>query len=396
MNTAKQLQDKKILFLVTQTKWGGAQKYVLQLADYFRKKNTVHIAFGETNDLDSHFLIMCQAMGIKTIPIPNLVRNIKLSKEVSAILKILKIIGHENYHLIHLNSSKVGLLGSVAGMLYRLNPINTRLRVIYTAHGFVFNEPGPAFQKKLYTMSEMLSTSLQTRIIAVSEFDKQSALTNKICPENKIVTIHNGLDFSQYAFYSREEARAKLQLDNSQKYFGTIASFYDTKGYKYLVEAIKILKDNKSSLIDKCRWVFIGEGPNLETVKKQIADYGLTEKIIILKPTDEDWKYLKAFDYFVLPSVKEGLPYTILEAGLAQVPVVATKVGGVPEILSQQKTGLLASPANPLALVNNMRQIFKDNKLAQTLAENNYKNIKLNFSLKTTLRKTEDLYLGLF
>jgi glycosyltransferase involved in cell wall biosynthesis len=396
MAIEKHLQDKKILFLVTQTKWGGAQKYVLQLADYFRQKNTVHIAFGETETPDEYFFKACQALGVKTIPVPKLVRNVKINQDLAAIFQILKIIKQENYHLIHLNSSKAGLLGALAGFFYTLNPINTRLRIIYTAHGFVFNEPGPAFQKKLYTMSEMFSTGLQTRVIAVSDFDKQSALANKICPAQKIITIHNGLDFSQYNFQSQAEARAKLNLNNDKKYFGTIASFYDTKGYKYLIEAIKLLKDNKSSLLTKSQWILIGEGPNLESIKKQIADYGLTAKITILKPTNEDWKYLPAFDYFILPSVKEGLPYTILEAGLAKVPIIASRVGGLPEIMEHQKTGLLTSPANPLSLANAMRQLFKNDELAKNLATNNYQNIKLHFSLKNTLRQTEELYLSLF
>ena len=143
-------------------------------------------------------------------------------------------------------------------------------------------------------MSETFSASLQTRIIAVSDFDRQSAIANKICPEQKIVTIHNGLDFSQYDFYSREEARSKLQLDNSKKYFGTIASFYDTKGHKYLIEAVKLLKDNKSSVVDKGQWILIGDGPNLESIKKLIINYGLENYLKILKPTNEDWKYLPA------------------------------------------------------------------------------------------------------
>jgi glycosyltransferase involved in cell wall biosynthesis len=396
MINEKQLQGKKILFLVTQTKWGGAQKYVLQLADYFRKKNEVHIAFGEIDEINDHFLKSCQTLGVKTIPVPNLVRDINVRKELSALFKITKIIRQGNYHLIHLNSSKAGLLGAIAGFGYSLNPINTRLRIIYTAHGFVFNEPGPPFQKRLFTMSETMATSLQTKIITVSDFDRQSAIAKKVCSEKKMVTIHNGLDFSQYNFYSQEEARTKLELDNNKKYFGTIASFYDTKGHKYLVEAIKLLKDNKSSLLDKCQWILIGDGPNLEIIKKLVREQGLEKYIKILPPTNEDWKYLKAFDYFVLPSVKEGLPYTILEAGLAQIPIVATKVGGLPEIITQGKTGLLASPANPLSLANTLRQIYKDNTLAQKLAANNYQNIKLNFSLKTTLHKTEELYLSLF
>jgi len=116
----------------------------------------------------------------------------------------------------------------------------------------------------------------------------------------------------------------------------------------------------------------------------------------LIQPQDDDWKYLPAFDYFVLASIKEGLPYTILEAGLAKIPVIASKIGGIPEIITNKQTGLLTTAANPLSLASAMRNLSKDNKLAQNLANNNYNNIINNFSLDKTLKKTEELYLKLF
>ncbi|MBT4649497.1 glycosyltransferase family 4 protein, partial [bacterium] len=104
----------------------------------------------------------------------------------------------------------------------------------------------------------------------------------------------------------------------------------------------------------------------------------------------------KAFDYFILPSVKEGLPYTILEAGLAGIPTIASKVGGIPEIITNNETGLLTTPANPLSLKAAMRKLAKDHNLADKIAEKNKENIKNNFSLEKTLHKTEELYLKLF
>ena len=111
---------------------------------------------------------------------------------------------------------------------------------------------------------------------------------------------------------------------------------------------------------------------------------------------DNDWKFLKAFDCFILPSIKEGLPYTILEAGLAQIPIIATKVGGLPEIITNEKTGLLITPANPLSLAQAMEKMSQDHDLSEKFAESNYQNIKNNFNLQNTLDKTEELYLKLF
>jgi len=277
-----------------------------------------------------------------------------------------------------------------------MNPMNVRIRIVYTAHGFVFNEPLSKTKKKIYKFAEKFGTGVENLVITVSDFDKQSAIQNEICPESKMQTIHNGINAKDYNFYDREEARKKLNLDNNKKYFGTIASFYKTKGHEYLIEAIKELEKNKSSLLNNHRWILIGEGPELDNIKELIKNNKLNNYIKIIKPQDDDWKYLPAFDYFILPSIKEGLPYTILEAGLAKIPIIASKVGGIPEVLTNKQSGLLTTVANPLSLAQAMRSLAKDNNLADKLINNNYKNIINNFSLDKTLKKTEELYLKLF
>ncbi len=390
------LSGKKILYIVTQTKWGGAQKYVWQLAKYFAKDNQVEIAYGEIANLDQTFLDQADKLGIKTIPVKNLMRNIEPAKELSAIRDLSKIIKQGQYNLIHLNSSKVGLLGTLAAQGYNMNPLNVRTRIVYTAHGFVFNEPLNKLQKLIYKMSEKFSTGLQTAIITVSDFDKQSALDNKICPARKMITIHNGLDFSEYDFLSKAEAKQELGLSEDKKYFGTIASFYETKGYPYLIEAIKSLVEQKSPLLQNHRWIFIGEGPEENNIKGKIERNNLQEYIKIVPAKNNDWKFLKAFDYFILPSVKEGLPYTILEAGLAGIPTIASRVGGIPEILTDNETGLLTTPANPLSLLKAMETLANNQILSKKLIENNEHNIRTRFSLNKTLAETEKLYCKLF
>ena len=199
-----------------------------------------------------------------------------------------------------------------------------------------------------------------------------------------------------YNFLEKYQAQAKLNLDPKKKYFGTIASFYPTKGHHYLIEAVKILKAKKSPLLTDYLWVLIGSGPEQTKIEQLIKTEHLETYFKIIAAQDNDWQYLKAFDCFILPSVKEGLPYTILEAGLAQIPLIATTVGGIPEIIVSGQTGLLTASLNPLALSEAMEKIAKQPELAAKLAEQNLQNIQTNFSLDKTLHETEELYLKLF
>lgn len=392
-NNITQLKGKKILYIITQTKWGGAQKYVVDLAKYFSKDNEVHIAYGEVKNLDKKFTNQINSLNIKTITVPYLTRGIDLGKDYLATMEILKIYNQGKYDLVHLNSSKVGLLGSLAASMYSANLLNNKLRLVYTAHGFVFNEPMPKIKKIFYKFSEKISTSIQQIVITVSEADKQSAIDNKITYDRKLVTIHNGIDIDNTKFYDRTEALEKLTLDKNKKYFGTIASFYKTKGYPYLIGAIKILALENSPLLDNYRFVLIGDGPEMDNIKNLALEKGVNKYLHFLGTRDKAYQYLKAFEAFILPSVKEGLPYTILEAGLAKIPIIATKVGGIPEIIKDHETGMLVDPANPLSLANAIQKIDRINL---NMLEKNYNNIKNNFNLQKTLPETENIYKRLF
>jgi len=373
----------------------------VDLAKYFSKDNEVHIAYGEAKDIDEKFTNQLKNSPIKAIAIPYLVRSIDLGKDYLTLMEILKIYNQGKYDLVHLNSSKAGLLGSLAARMYSANLLNTRLRLIYTAHGFVFNEPLSKFNKKLYKFSEKISTSIQNAVITVSEADKQSAIDNKITLTRKIFTIHNGIDIDNIKFYDRAEALEKLGLSKpsyaeaseGKKYFGTIASFYKTKGYPYLIEAVKILAQENSPLLEDHNFVLIGDGPEMDNIKNLAKESSVDKYFHFLGDKDEAYKYLPAFEAFILPSVKEGLPYTILEAGLAKVPIIATRVGGVGEIIKDHETGILIDPADALALAKAIKN-FKE--INPEILEKNYQNIKENFNLKNTLEKTQELYTKLF
>lgn len=393
MENPKNITGKRILYLITQTKWGGAQKYVLELAEYFAKHNEVHIAYGEVSKTNQQFLDTCHRLNIKTWPIKYLIRDIDLSNEFLATKEITQLLHKNNYNIIHLNSSKAGAVGSLAAMFFNLNPLNVRSKIIYTAHGYVFNEPLNKFVKKAYLLSETFSAGIQQRIIAVSEYDRQSALAHKICAPHKISVIHNGLNEKNYNFLAKEKALADLKLDPQYRYWGTIASFYKVKGYAYLAETVKMLKEEAPAFFTHNRLVWIGEGPELAEIKKYLNTSNLSDYVKIIKPTDQDWRFLKAFDCFILPSVKEGLPYSILEAGLAKIPVISTEVGGLPEIIRDKENGYLVAPANHLALKNIILELEQNQHKKAECAEKNYLNIKQNFSLDQTIAETEKIYL---
>lgn len=328
---------KKILFIVTQSEQGGAQRYIFDLAKNLDKSQfEVHVAAGG----EGEFFGYLKQENLTAYKLKHLVRTMSPLSDVLAYFEIKKLVKQLRPDIVHLNSSKAGVLGSLAAKKLKV------AKIIYTAHGFVFNEPLPRQKKWLYKKIELANSRRLDKIIAVSDYDRQTAIKAGIHAD-KLTTIHNGID-PHLNFLTKEEARSKiltiLNHPNSQipKFpnsclLGCVANLYPTKGLDVLIRAM--------TKVD-AKLIIVGSGPEKKNL--QLIAYGLrlNDKIFFSGPIPNASTYLKAFDLFVLPSRKEGLPYVLLEAMAGRVPIVATKVGGVPEIIDDKITGYLAKANN--------------------------------------------------
>jgi len=340
---------KKILFIITKSVWGGAQKYVFNMATGLPKDQFEPIVAGGGKGIMAEKII---SAGLPYLEIKSFQRDISFWKEIVSFFEILKILLKTKPDIVHVSSSKAGGVAGVAILTYlAVKPPRGGLTAIFTVHGWAFLESRPKWQIFLIKLASKITCLFYDKIICVSRNDYYSALKNKIAPAQKLTVIHNGINPADYNFQERTEKEFTV---------GTIGEATKNKGHKYLIEASKNFPDIKLNIISNI--------PNAS-------------------------KYLKNFDIFVLPSLKEGLPYVILEAGLAGLPVIASNVGGIPEIIENGKEGLLVAPANPEELANAIKKLIEDKTLRENLAKNLHEKIKKEFSLEKMLRETISQYL---
>ena len=383
--------NHKILYLVTKSVLGGASRYTFELALEAKARGfDVTVAAGGEGGLRQKL----KENEIAYFAIPWLERDIKIFKETFAFFHILRIIFKTKPDVLHSSSPKVAGLGGVAFLLYRLLSWRPSLQVVYTVHGWVFNEPRPWWQRFLLRNFSRLICLFYKKIIVLSRADYDAALKLHIAPRRKLVLIHNGIDPESISFLSRDEACQKLGLNPREIVLGAIGEFTKNKGQEYLIGAIGLLKAKEALPAGRqVKAIIIGWGEEKKDLELRIKDRGLRDEVKIIDDLSPAAPYLKAFDIFVLPSLKEGLPYTLLEAGLAELPVIATNVGGNPEIIADNETGLLVAPADPDALAKAIERLLNDQPLGARLAQTLHQKIIREFSKKEMLEKTFTLYV---
>jgi len=297
---------RKVLYVITKSSWGGAQRYVYDLATNLPKDRfDVAVALGGNGLLKKNL----EEAGIRTITIGSLQRDVSLSKELSATQELVSIFKREKPEVVHLNSSKAGGLGALAARLAGVK------KIIFTVHGLPEDESRSPLSRWLIKLATRITFMFCTDVIAVSKNN-----FNRI-HSTKAHLIYNGIDLNM-SFGSGEIIRTAFPA--GVKITGTVGELNKNKNQVVLIEEAN---GNPQMYV-----AIVGEGELRGSLEKKIKEYGLVERVKLFGyvPARD---VLKGFDVFALPSIKEGLPYVLLEARRAELPIIANRVGGVPEIL---------------------------------------------------------------
>ena len=345
-----EIKKKKILFCITKSNWGGAQRYVYDLATNLpRDKYEVAVVLGGNGKLKEKL----ELAGIKTISISSLKRDVGIMSDISSFFELVRIFRAEKPDIIHLNSSKMGGIGGLAGRIARVK------KIIFTAHGWAYNEERSFPQKFVIAILHFITVTFSHLTIAVSEKAKDQFRSGGLM-KNKTVVIHNGI--GEIEFMEKERARqefAEVRLPQTEKvkgkiksdplWVGTISELHRNKGLGYAIEAIGRLTKDESVNVSHRNIIFIimGEGAERKNLEEIIKRNEVENSVFLVGNVENASSYIKALDIFTLTSITEALPYAILEAGKAGVPIIASNVGGISEIIDDMKSGILLQPKKP-------------------------------------------------
>jgi glycosyltransferase involved in cell wall biosynthesis len=387
----------KILYLITKSNFGGAQRYVFDLATGTKDGgHDVVVAYGGEGALGSKL----RERGVRTISIPLLERDVSIWKDLRSFFVVYKLLRTEQPDVLHLNSSKVGGLGALAGRVanareYLFHPKNDKhlLSIVFTGHGWAFNEERSDLERTIIATLHWLTIHLAHKTIAVSRKTREQVARLPFV-WHKMTVIHNGV--GTIKLLSKGTALRKILDDQAEKLLqpnpiiiGTLAELHKNKGLDYAIEGLALLaKQTDKPFL----FVVLGEGEERARLEALRDKLGLGERIFLAGYHAEGVELLSAFDIFLLPSITEAFPYAILEAGKVGLPVVATAVGGIPEVIDDMQSGVLIQSKNPGEIARALTYLINNPDKRDLLGRNIAERIRDRFSVEQMVEETLKLY----
>jgi len=325
------------------------------------------------------------AHGMKVVPIRNLVQPVEPLKDFRAFVDLLSFLRSNIFHIVHTHNSKAGFIGRLAARLAGADAI------IHTVHGFAFHSREPLWRQVLFRNLERLAARWCDKMIFISQPLIDWALEERICPEEKITKIYSGIDLNLFRPVDEETKarhREKWNLGLHDAVIGIVSKLWDGKGHHVLISAFKKIKQE----LKNARLVIVGEGYLHDQLISQVKGLGLEDSVIFTGFMEDVPEVISTFDVAVLPSFFEGMGRVLLEAMAMGKPVVASRVGGIPDLVDHEKNGLLVEPGDVDGLAASLMRILKDRGLARSFGTAGQRKISEKFGAEQMVRAIDGVY----
>jgi glycosyltransferase involved in cell wall biosynthesis len=269
--------------------------------------------------------------------------------------------------------------------------------IVHTLHGIHYLHYRNVFLKRAYILLEKIFSRFSDAVIFVCDSDRNSARKYGLVPEDKGVVINNGLDWSVFDRLEgkpleKQNWEKELGIGLSSPVVGTVARLHRQKGLTYLLQAARLLSER----IPGIKILVVGGGPLKSKLEEQKRRLKLEGTVYFLGERRDASRLLSLFDVFVLPSLWEGLPYSLMEAGALGKPVVAAAVDGVKEMIIDGRTGVLVPPKHAEKLALAVCRLLEDRAWARKMGSALQVGLRDKYSLFRMVKETQSLYLRLY
>jgi glycosyltransferase involved in cell wall biosynthesis len=296
--------------------------------------------------------------------------------------RLAGLLRRERVDLVHAHQYTPFFYALVSRFLYR------RPRVLFTEHG----RHHPDYPRRKRLLANWLLLQRRDRVVGVGQAVRQALISNEGMPADRVEVIYNGIDLTAFSSTGscREAVRRELGLGTNDLVAVQVARLDYLKDHATAIRALAHVVQRRPD----AHLLLVGEGPEREAIQSWVRERGLEAHIHLLGLRSDIPRLLCAADLFLLTSISEGIPLTIIEAMAASLPVVATRVGGVPEMVEDGRTGLLAAPGDDAALAQGILNLADDSLLREEMGQLGRAACLARFSEDTMHSAYEQLYRG--
>lgn len=294
---------------------------------------------------------------------------------LGAFFKLLRYCRRFKPTIIHSFLFRANMIARLAGFLTHVPIVISSVRVM-------------GGEKNYYYALEKVTSFMVDRYITVSERVKDHLVSRAHIPDHKVTTIYNGVALNDQVRFHHGAQDPPCGLTSHDRLIIAMGRLHLQKGYAYLIHALAAVREEFPAI----KLFIVGEGEEENNLKNLVKSLDLTDQIMFTGLLPDSGKILSFAELFILPSLWEGMPNAILEAMAAGKPVVATTVGGVPELVLHGETGILVPPQDPDALARAILDLFRDPVKARTMGEAGRERVQVHFRIASMLEKTERLY----
>jgi len=383
----------KIIHIITRMdKGGSAENTLLTVRGLDREIYNVALIRGlsvESNMAEDESravekdLTDAEREGVRIVTIPELVRRIHPFYDLKAFFALIKILRHERPHIVHTHTSKAGILGRWAAFFARV-PI-----IIHTPHGHVFWGYFGKCRTSFYILLEKLTARITDKIIVLTQQEKKDHLHVHIAPGDKFSVVHSGINLDRFSNLSIDSAvmKKKLGIPEGNLVVGTTGRLTHVKGHRYLIEAAgRIVKARPDAT-----FVFLGDGELSDELKNMAFRLGIEENVKFPGWRPDVAEVMSVFDIFALPSLNEGMGRVLVEAMVLGKPIVASDIGGIPDLVLDGENGYLVPVGDVETLAARIRELLDDSVKREEMGECGEK-IAVDYSANAMVEKIDRLY----
>ncbi|MCK5214803.1 MAG: glycosyltransferase family 4 protein [Candidatus Omnitrophica bacterium] len=375
----------KVAQVITRMDWGGSPDIVRILCqqidpDLFDNR----LIMGNSTHLTMETKRFLHNLNTKVFSIYQLQRNINPFKDLIALIRLYRCFRREKFDIVHTHTAKAGALGRIAARLAGVP------KVVHTSHGHNFYGYFGPIGSKIIIFVEKILTAMTDKITALTELERRDFITYKVSPQKKIMVFNSGVEFEKLRNIEIDpvNVRASLSVDEDEILISMIGRLEEVKGPEHLIEAAQIvLKKNA-----KVRFLFVGDGALRQSLETRCNQMGINDKVIFTGWRADVPQILSVIDILVLPSINEAVGRILLEAGALGIPVVATYVGGVPEIIKDHETGILVPPESPDEIADAVMTLINDPQQRKRMGETAKVWVDDKFSAGRMVSKITGLY----